>query len=194
MLPLCLQIFTVGQQVVFELQGVNLRLVVGTLLVDQGGENKEVQRGVLFENTAFIFTNAGMLLWVACDAKRCEHCSLLGPGMQRDCLLALNMQKSEMNTALVSSWGLLTYRIAAIVVQVPSMCRHAYTVLARPSTTQAKRPSKLLARKAMPPTSCSSKRHSTLRAWALEAWTSNLTPFSGVHLPAACSLHPLCSG
>ena len=54
-----MQILTVGQQVVFELQGVNLRLTVGTVLVDQGGENKEVQQAMLAQNTAFIFTNGG---------------------------------------------------------------------------------------------------------------------------------------
>lgn len=56
---LAVQILTVGQQVVFELQGVNLRLTVGTVLVDQGGENKEVQQAMLAQNTAFIFTNGG---------------------------------------------------------------------------------------------------------------------------------------
>ncbi len=54
------QILSVGQQVVFELQGLNLRIVVGSLLVsDAAGENKDVARGFLADSTAFIFTNAG---------------------------------------------------------------------------------------------------------------------------------------
>ena len=50
-----------NQQVAFELQGVNLRITVGTLLVDANGDNKEVNRGLLMDSTAFIFTNAGVL-------------------------------------------------------------------------------------------------------------------------------------
>lgn len=54
------QVLSVGQQVVFELQGLNLRIVVGSLLVsDAGGENKDVARGFLRDSTAFIFTNSG---------------------------------------------------------------------------------------------------------------------------------------
>ena len=71
------QVLSVGQQLVFELQGLNLRLVVGTLLVDttassNGGgattaasgnssnsNSTEVARGFLADNTAFIFTNGG---------------------------------------------------------------------------------------------------------------------------------------
>jgi len=54
------QVLTVGQQVVFELQGLNLRIVVGSLLVsDAGGQNKDVSRAFLRDSTAFIFTNAG---------------------------------------------------------------------------------------------------------------------------------------
>jgi vesicle-fusing ATPase len=74
------QVLSVGQQLVFELQGLNLRLVVGTLLVDTtsatsnggggaaagagaGGHSSnsstEVSRGFLADNTAFIFTNGG---------------------------------------------------------------------------------------------------------------------------------------
>jgi hypothetical protein len=46
--------------VVFELQGLNLRLVVGSLLVsDAGGENRDVGRGFVRDSTAFIFTNSG---------------------------------------------------------------------------------------------------------------------------------------
>ena len=54
------QVLTNGQQVVFELQGLNLRLVVGSLLVsDPAGENRDVPRAFLRDSTAFIFTNAG---------------------------------------------------------------------------------------------------------------------------------------
>ncbi|KAI8476967.1 MAG: N-ethylmaleimide sensitive fusion protein [Monoraphidium minutum] len=54
------QVLGVGQQVVFELQGLNLRIVVGSLLVaDAAGENKDVPRALLGDSTAFIFTNAG---------------------------------------------------------------------------------------------------------------------------------------
>jgi hypothetical protein len=61
------QVFTVGQQVVFELQGLNLRLVVGSLLVsDASGENRDVVRGFVRDSTAFIFTNSGALQgWAA---------------------------------------------------------------------------------------------------------------------------------
>jgi hypothetical protein len=45
--------------VAFELQGTKLLLVVGQLMVDVEGENKEVGKGYLRKNTAFIFTNAG---------------------------------------------------------------------------------------------------------------------------------------
>ncbi|GBF97910.1 vesicle-fusing ATPase-like, partial [Raphidocelis subcapitata] len=54
------QVVTAGQQVVFELQGLNLRLVVGSLLVsDPAGENRDVPRAFLRDSTAFIFTNGG---------------------------------------------------------------------------------------------------------------------------------------
>jgi vesicle-fusing ATPase len=55
------QILTAGQQVVFELQGLNLRLNVASLLVtDAGtGESADVRRALLSNATAFIFTNAG---------------------------------------------------------------------------------------------------------------------------------------
>ncbi|KIZ00939.1 vesicle-fusing ATPase [Monoraphidium neglectum] len=54
------QVLSVNQQVVFELQGLNLRVVVGSLLVsDASGENRDVQRGFLRDSTAFIFTNSG---------------------------------------------------------------------------------------------------------------------------------------
>lgn len=54
-----MQIFTVGQQVLFELQGTNLRLVISALLVGQGGDNRDITRGYLQDKTAFIFTNSG---------------------------------------------------------------------------------------------------------------------------------------
>lgn len=49
------QIFSSGQQILFELEGTNLRLVVGSLLVD----DKEVPRAKLQKGTAFVFTNSG---------------------------------------------------------------------------------------------------------------------------------------
>ena len=55
------QVLTAGQQVVFELQGLNLRLGVSSLLVADGatGENRDAPRARLGDATAFIFTNAG---------------------------------------------------------------------------------------------------------------------------------------
>jgi hypothetical protein len=55
-----LQVLSVNQQVAFELQGVNLRINIGQLLIDANGDNQEVSRGFLMDSTAFIFTNAGM--------------------------------------------------------------------------------------------------------------------------------------
>lgn len=62
------QILSVGQQVVFELQGLNLRLSIGSLLVSDaaGGDNRDVSRGFLRDSTAFIFTNAGEEGWELC--------------------------------------------------------------------------------------------------------------------------------
>lgn len=52
---------SLGQQVVFELQGTNLCIEVSNLLVTDAasGENRDVARALLRDSTAFIFTNAG---------------------------------------------------------------------------------------------------------------------------------------
>lgn len=55
----CAQVMTCTQQVAFELGGSNLCLTVASITVDVGGASKEVQRGVLAPNTAFLFTNSG---------------------------------------------------------------------------------------------------------------------------------------
>lgn len=54
------QTFTLGQEVAFDLAGHgNLKLTVTNLSVDVNGSSLEVQRGVLANNTAFLFTNSG---------------------------------------------------------------------------------------------------------------------------------------
>jgi len=53
------QIFSTSQQVVFELQGGNYKISISSLLIDQAGDNVEVQRAWLRNNTAFMFLNTG---------------------------------------------------------------------------------------------------------------------------------------
>jgi vesicle-fusing ATPase len=53
------QIFTLNQQAAFEHEGSNFRMTVSSMLVDVNGVSKDVNRGYLLENTAFIFTNTG---------------------------------------------------------------------------------------------------------------------------------------
>lgn len=50
---------TKSQQVAFELEGANYKLLVEQLLIDVDGKSVEAPRGVLAETTAFIFTNDG---------------------------------------------------------------------------------------------------------------------------------------
>ncbi|WIA31160.1 hypothetical protein OEZ86_001171 [Tetradesmus obliquus] len=52
------QIFAPEQQLAFELQGASFKLMVGSLQVDVGGQNREVPRAALMAQTAFIFTNS----------------------------------------------------------------------------------------------------------------------------------------
>lgn len=53
------QIFGLKQQMAFEHEGSNFRLVVSNLLVDVNGQSLETQRGMLGQTTAFFFTNTG---------------------------------------------------------------------------------------------------------------------------------------
>ncbi|KAG2433336.1 hypothetical protein HXX76_008400 [Chlamydomonas incerta] len=53
------QVLTKNQQVAFELDGANYKLLVEQLLIDVDGKSVEAPRGLLAEATAFIFTNEG---------------------------------------------------------------------------------------------------------------------------------------
>ncbi|GLC36429.1 hypothetical protein PLESTM_000445600 [Pleodorina starrii] len=53
------QVLTKNQQIAFELDTGNYKLVVEQLLIDVEGKSVETSRGFLAENTAFIFTNEG---------------------------------------------------------------------------------------------------------------------------------------
>ncbi len=52
------QIFGIGQQIAFEMEGSNYKLVVTNLLIDVNGVSVEAPRAALRDNSAFIFTNA----------------------------------------------------------------------------------------------------------------------------------------
>lgn len=52
------QICASGQEIYFEFQGSNYRLVISSILIDSNGENKEAKRAWLRRNTAFIFVNS----------------------------------------------------------------------------------------------------------------------------------------
>ncbi|KXZ46923.1 hypothetical protein GPECTOR_39g417 [Gonium pectorale] len=51
------EVFTKNQQVAFELDVGNYKLIVEQLIIDEGGKSVETNRGFLAENTAFMFTN-----------------------------------------------------------------------------------------------------------------------------------------
>lgn len=51
------QVFAKNQQLAFELDVGNYKLIVEQLLVDVAGKSVEITRGMLADNTAFIFTN-----------------------------------------------------------------------------------------------------------------------------------------
>ncbi|EFJ49121.1 hypothetical protein VOLCADRAFT_80882 [Volvox carteri f. nagariensis] len=53
------QVLTKDQQIAFELDTGNYKLIVEQLLVDVGGKSMETSRGVLSGRTAFFFTNEG---------------------------------------------------------------------------------------------------------------------------------------
>lgn len=48
-----------GQQIAFEHEGSNFKLVINNLNIDVNGQSQEATRAYLAENTAFIFTNGG---------------------------------------------------------------------------------------------------------------------------------------
>ncbi|GIL90412.1 hypothetical protein Vretimale_18282 [Volvox reticuliferus] len=53
------QILTKNQQIAFELDTGNYKLIIEQLLIDVAGKSVETSRGILADNTAFIFTNEG---------------------------------------------------------------------------------------------------------------------------------------
>ncbi|GLI63735.1 hypothetical protein VaNZ11_006800 [Volvox africanus] len=53
------QILTANQQIAFELDTGNFKLVIEQLLVDVAGKLVKISRGILADNTAFMFTNEG---------------------------------------------------------------------------------------------------------------------------------------
>jgi hypothetical protein len=50
---------TESQQVIFELDSANYKMTITSMIVDVNGKSKEIPRGWLRTNTAFIFTQGG---------------------------------------------------------------------------------------------------------------------------------------